>query len=372
MSDQQQPIDRSHELPIPQPPEHLYGLLGNLPELEPSFVVKSFWRLADLYGEIFQINFVTRRAVIVNTHELAVPVLDDAYFEKTIVGALEGLRPAIKDGLFSAYPGEPNWGKAHRLLMAVFGPLSVRKMFPDMKSIALQMCDRWDRMGPDYEIVASDDFTRLAFDTIGKCGFSYNFFQFFQEHVHPFATQMAETLSEAGKQSARTSLENLIRYKDAQHMKDNIAAMHKLVDQIIADRKKRPQPDRYDLLNVMLNEADPATGEKLSEENIRFNLVTFLIAGHETTSGTLSFLFYHLLDHPDKMMKCIEEVDRVVGTEDVDVKHLSQLKYVDACIKVCFPLGFTHCNAAKNVNRKPCASRVPSPSSPAGQRMTLC
>ena len=42
----------------------------------------------------------------------------------------------------------------------------------------------------------------------------------------------------------------------------------------------------------MLHVQDPETGEKLDDENIRFQIITFLIAGHETTSGLLSFAIY--------------------------------------------------------------------------------
>ena len=42
-------------------------------------------------------------------------------------------------------------------------------------------------------------------------------------------------------------------------------------------------------------------------------MVTFLAAGHETTSGTLSFLFYHLLKNPEKLQKAQQEVDQVLG-----------------------------------------------------------
>ena len=48
----------------------------------------------------------------------------------------------------------------------------------------------------------------------------------------------------------------------------------------------------------MLQGRDPVTGEGLSDENIRYQLVTFLIAGHETTSGLLSFATYFLLQEP--------------------------------------------------------------------------
>ena len=52
---------------------------------------------------------------------------------------------------------------------------------------------------------------------------------------------------------------------------------------------------QHDILDTMLEATDPQTGERLSDENIRYQMVTFLIAGHETTSGLLTFTLYELL-----------------------------------------------------------------------------
>ncbi|KAB8576180.1 hypothetical protein FH972_025708 [Carpinus fangiana] len=325
--------DQKEELPIPQPPTHLYGYLGNLPDLDPAFALRSIWRLADLYGPIFKLDLVKRQSVVLSNYELIKEVLSDDRFEKNVTGALQELRPLIKDALFSAYPHEPNWHKAHRTLMPVFGPLGVRKMFPEQLDIASQMILRWDRLGPDNIIDTADDFTRLAFDTIGICAFNYRFNNFYAEHMHKFATQMSESLLEAGKRAGRTGIENNLRIWSAQHLQENIDAMHKLCDDLVAERMANPRPEINDLLNTMLNVADPVTGEKLDVENIRNQMVTFLIAGHETTSGTLAYLFYNLLKNPETLQKAQQEVDQVVGDGPIEVKHMSQLKYVDAAIK---------------------------------------
>ena len=52
-------------------------------------------------------------------------------------------------------------------------------MYDDMLDISSQMVLRWDRLGADHAIDCSDDFTRLAFDTIGLCSFGYRFNEFY-------------------------------------------------------------------------------------------------------------------------------------------------------------------------------------------------
>jgi cytochrome P450 / NADPH-cytochrome P450 reductase len=78
-----------------------------------------------------------------------------------------------------------------------------------------------------------------------------------------------------------------------------------------------------------LNGVDPVTGEKLSDENIGYQMVTFLIAGHETTSGLLSFATYLLLKNPDVLQKARQVVDEVLGDEMPRVDHLARLRYIE-------------------------------------------
>ena len=58
----------------------------------------------------------------------------------------------------------------------------------------------------------------------------------------------------------------------------------------------------------MLTGVDRESGEKLDDVNIRYQIITFLIAGHETTSGLLTFALYFLLNNPDA--RCLAGVQR--------------------------------------------------------------
>ncbi|KAJ8127101.1 hypothetical protein O1611_g6537 [Lasiodiplodia mahajangana] len=310
---EQQDIDENAIVPIPQPPPHWFT--RNLPEMDPDFPVSSFWRLAPIYGDIFKLDLITRKSIVISSWELVNEVMNESRFAKSTTGPLKELRVLLGDGLFSADGTEPNWGKAHRVLMPVFGPLAIKKMFPQMQDMISQLV------------------LKLAFDMIGLCGFGYRFNSFYRDEIHPFAQQMAAALIEAGKRANRTSVENYVRIKSAEELHNNVNLMWALCDELVAERKRNPKPEARDILNTMLNVTDPLTGEKLSDENIRFNMVTLLVAGHETTSGTLSFLFYYLLKNPWAFHKAQQEVDRVVGDGVFKPEHLTQLKYIEACVR---------------------------------------
>jgi unspecific monooxygenase len=79
----------------------------------------------------------------------------------------------------------------------------------------------------------------------------------------------------------------------------------------------------------MLETAHPATGERLSAENVRRQVITFLVAGHETTSGALSFALHYLARHPDLAARARAEVDRVWGdTARPGYEQVARLRYV--------------------------------------------
>ena len=90
------------------------------------------------------------------------------------------------------------------------------------------------------------------------------------------------------------------------------------------------------MLGAMMTGVDRATGEQLDDVNIRYQINTFLIAGHETTSGLLSCTLYALLKHPEVLKKAYEEVDRVLGP-DINVRptyqQVTQLTYITQILK---------------------------------------
>src|SRR5262249_32986046 len=158
--------------------------------------------------------------------------------------------------------------------------------------------------------------TRLTLDTIALSGFGYRFNSFYQTEQHPFVEAMVRALEEAGSRARRLPLATqLMRTTKCQYESD-IRLMQDITSELIAKRRKAdPAEAPRDLLGLMLTAKDPVTGEGLDDANIRYQLVTFLIAGHETTSGLLSFATYLLLKNPQVLARAHDVVDRVLGAE---------------------------------------------------------
>ncbi|MFP7230956.1 bifunctional cytochrome P450/NADPH--P450 reductase CypB [Bacillus subtilis] len=310
---------------IPQP--KTYGPLKNLPHLEKEQLSQSLWRIADELGPIFRFDFPGVSSVFVSGHNLVAEVCDERRFDKNLGKGLLKVREFGGDGLFTSWTHEPNWQKAHRILLPSFSQKAMKGYHSMMLDIATQLIQKWSRLNPNEEIDVADDMTRLTLDTIGLCGFNYRFNSFYRDSQHPFITSMLRALKEAMNQSKRLGLQDKVMVKTKLQFQKDIDVMNDLVDRMIAERKANPDEDIKDLLSLMLYAKDPVTGETLDDENIRYQIITFLIAGHETTSGLLSFAIYCLLAHPEKLKKAQEEADRVL-TDTPEYKQIQQLNYI--------------------------------------------
>ncbi|WAO87403.1 Bifunctional cytochrome P450/NADPH--P450 reductase [Fusarium falciforme] len=307
-------------------------LLGNIKSIDPEFPLGSMVSLAEQHGEIYRLKFPGRTVVIVSTQALVNETCNEKRFKKCVNSALTEIREGVHDGLFTAKLGEENWGIAHRVLMPAFGPLSIQRMFDEMHDIASQLALKWARYGPDSPIMVTDDFTRLTLDTLALCSMGYRFNSYYSPVLHPFIEAMGDFLTEAGEKPRRLPLPGIVyRERDRKYQQD-IETMRSTAKEVL-DARKAGGSTRKDLLTAMLEGVDTKTGKKMTDESIMDNLITFLIAGHETTSGLLSFAFYQLLTHPEAYQLAQKEVDQVVGKGPIQVGHLSKLPYLNGVLR---------------------------------------
>ncbi len=318
---------------IPQPRE--LPILGHALEIGGEGVVDSLARLAREQGPIYRLTFPGQSLLVVTSHALASELCDQTRFHKHLHGPLRELRPLAGDGLFTAAHGEENWGRAHRLLMPVFGALAMPTYFEPMLDIADQMLTRWERLGPDAVHDVPDQMTRLTLDTLALSAFDYRFNSFYGDEMHPFVDAMVRALVEAGERPRRPKVVNAALLGRKKRFEEDVQLMFGITDELVARRRARlPDGDGpNDLLQRMLTSADPLTGERLSDENIRYQLITFLIAGHETTSGLLSYATYRLIRHPDVWARLQAQVDEVLGDRMPTQEDMARLPFVDQVLK---------------------------------------
>lgn len=321
--------------PIPHPPKK--PVVGNMLSLDAASPVQHLARLTKELGPIFWLDMMGSPIVIVSGHDLVEELSDEKRFDKAVRGALRRVRAVGGDGLFTADTGEPNWSKAHNILMQPFGNRAMQSYHSSMVDIAEQLVQKWSRLNADDEIDVVHDMTALTLDTIGLCGFDYRFNSFYRQDYHPFVESLVRSL-ETIMMTRGLPLENLWMQKRRRDLAADVAFMNSMVDEIIAERRKNTAASepKKDMLAAMMTGVDRATGEQLDDVNIRYQINTFLIAGHETTSGLLSCALYAMMKNPDVLKKAYDEVDAVLGP-DLDAKptyhQVTQLTYITQILK---------------------------------------
>jgi cytochrome P450/NADPH-cytochrome P450 reductase len=305
--------------------------IGNVRAIDLAQPIESLRSLAHEYGPIFKLTSPAGISVVVSGVDLVSEICDDARFDKVITAGLSILAEGPVDaGLFTAHTDDPMWARAHGILMAPFSMQAMRDYMPAMIDIADQLMGKWDRLNPGEEIDVPADMTRLTLDTIALCGFGYRFNSFYRETPHPFVQAMVRVLDESQARLRQMPIQTRLKISAQRQFEEDQAFMAGLVDDLIRKRRAMGDAaDNTDLLGRMITGVDRQTGLTLPDENIRAQCLTFLIAGHETTSGLLSFAIYFLLEHPEYLDRAREEVDRVLGgTLQPTFDQLHELTYV--------------------------------------------
>jgi len=300
----------NHLQPIPHPPGHLF--VGNLFDLDANHPIESMMDLAREYGPIFQIDMPGGNSrVVVSGFELVDELCDESRFDKMLGPGLRvlGASPLVR-GLFTSETADPNWHKAHNILLPAFSMDAMRHYHPMMLDIAVQLMQKWERLNPDDTVDVPADMTRLTLDTIALCGFNYRFNSFYRGTPHPFVMAMLRSLEAAQAQGQELPIQRTLNRQRSRKAQSDQAFMVQTVQRIIQERREsRATGTINDLLDRLL------TGVTLDETNIIAQCITFLIVGHETTSGLLSFALYALLKHQAVLARAHAEVDRVLGTD---------------------------------------------------------
>jgi len=104
------------------------------------------------------------------------------------------------------------------------------------------------------------------------------------------------------------------------------AVLRGAVDHVIAERRRHPS-GRADLLSMLMTARDEDTGETMTDEQLRVEVTTFLLAGQETTSLALTWIWYLLSQHPAARQQFENEIDSVLGGRPPDYGDLANLPY---------------------------------------------
>ena len=277
-------------------------LVGNLLDIDAAHPIESLAELAREYGPIFELDVPGRVALRGVGLRAGRPAVRQIALRQEGGGRVEVRWPGVRPAAVCSPPKRRTRTGARRT-MCCYPPSAWTRCaatYPRMLDIAVQLMQKWDRLNPDDVVDVPADMTRLTLDTIALCGFDYRFNSFYRDTPHPFVVAMLGSLEAAQAQARELPLQRQLHPRRDRKLRADQELMVQTVQHLIEERRRSGALGTInDLLDRMLTGVDRQSGEKLDETNIIAQCITFLIAGHETTSGLLSFALYALIKNPE-------------------------------------------------------------------------
>jgi cytochrome P450 len=277
--------------------------------------LQNMLRIGAGLGPLFEVQVFRQKFAVVTGAALTAELCDERRFQKALAPGVEALRDFAGDGLFTAHSDEPNWSLAHDLLRPAFTREAMQRYHPVMLEATRELFAVWDSRTEPVDVAA--DMTKLTMETISRSAFSHDFGSFTAAEPHPFVPAMVASLRNGQRKGNLGPVPGsrlLIRRLD-RRVAAHQAYVDTLLDDLIAERRAPGAEEHEDLLGIMLNTAHPDTGERIGDLNIRHQILTFLVAGHETTSGALSFALYYLCQDPALLARAQAETDAILGDD---------------------------------------------------------
>ncbi len=238
------------------------------------------------------------------------------------------LRPAIGESMFIAEGAEWRWQR--RTAAPVFSRRNMHALAPVMSDAALRCADRIDAAGP-RAIDMMQEMVTTTFDVISDVTFSGGE-AFNRDEVH---RAIDSYVAEAG----RVSLLDVLGFPDwvprpgRTLSARSLRQMKSVADDAITARAARGPATPPDLLDLLMAGTDPDTARRMDVSELRDNLLTFIVAGHETTALTLSWALYLCAFDEAAQDRARDEIQQAVGGRALRGEDVDALPFTRAIIE---------------------------------------
>jgi cytochrome P450 len=289
-----------------------------LPQLR-SDPIRTFRDAADRYGDLVHLKAGPHHGFLLTDPADIKHVLQDNARNYHKSPLFERLRDVVGNGLLTSE--DSFWLRQRRLAQPAFHRQRLITMADAMVACTEQMLDRWDHVatrGDTVDLVA--EMMALTQAIIVRTMFSTDLGATAEvvNRTWPIINRRI------GETFWSTKLETTLPLPANRRLWRALGELETVVFRIIADRRQAGR-DESDLLSMLLSARDDETGVGMTDRQLRDEVLTMLLAGHETTSLALSWTYYLLSQHPGVERIIAEEVDRVIGGERPAFAHVERL-----------------------------------------------
>ncbi|HUQ71517.1 MAG TPA: cytochrome P450 [Planctomycetaceae bacterium] len=277
-----------------------------------------FQSLREQYGPIVRVPLGPLTAYLVSDPDAIQHVLKDnaANYTKDTVEYQHLMQQVMGRSLLTS--DGAYWRRQRRLLQPAFDRASLERYANQVSEATTEWLDR---LPLDKPFDIARELRRLALTIIGRCLFSADFL--------PDSDRIGRAVDEVNA-TGGCHLKTVLSYIPGCRgpYRTAVGTLDQLMRLLIQERRAKPGPD--DMLSLLLDATDEETGRPLTDDQIRNELVTFLLAGHETTAGVLSWAVWMLARHPESERTLLAELQTVLGGRSPTGDDLPRLPYTNA------------------------------------------
>ena len=284
------------------------------------------------YGPAVRVPYAPGRAAYLLSgaeHAEHVLVARQANYRKAFT--YRPLRMVLGDGLLTS-EGE-TWAAHRRIVQPVFAK---RHLDPFVPAIADTVATRLEAWSCDAPIDAAAEMRRMTLDIVGRALFGADLAAEADELGHALATLQAGNLLGAGVALVPGRLgDALLRNtRRIPRFGAQIRRLDRLVDTMVASRRATAPEGDANLLDLLLAHSAGPEGEGLSDGELHDEVLTLVLAGHETTAAALSWTLAELSRHPGARERVEAEADAVLGSAaPITAADVDRLEWTHAVLQ---------------------------------------
>jgi cytochrome P450 len=304
----------------PGPARH--WLFGNLKEFG-SDQLAAMTRWAREYGDVVSARFGPRQVVFINHPDLVEEVLVTQNRKFIKHYRLRQTRRTLGHGLLTS-EGE-FWRGQRKLAQPAFHRDRIAAYARLMVDCTERMLGSWHD-GQVRDVQA--DMMRLTLEIVAKTLFDAEIGGDTAEASAAMEILMRAFIARTG---SLISPPHWIPTPLNLRVERAIRRLEQILMAIIAGRRASGE-DRGDLLSMLLQAQDEESGRRMSDRQLRDEVMTLFLAGHETTANTMAWAWVLLARHPDALARLQAELDLVLGNRLPTVADLPALKYAESVV----------------------------------------
>jgi cytochrome P450 len=239
------------------------------------------------------------------------------------------LSTALGDGLLTS-DGE-KWRAHRRVMSPSFDFRSIASYAPVVTDATEARIRAWDRRGDGDVVDIAAEMVGLTLEIISRTMFS--------AEGDSVGTNMDESLRKGfeelsfGLFDIAPLIGPILLNRKLRRIRKNFEALDAVMQQLIEARGKNTSGSPKDLLDRLIAATDSETGFKLTNEEVRDELVIIFLAGHETSALAATYTWYLLSQHPEAEAKLHVELDSVLGGRIPTYDDLQNLPYTRMVIE---------------------------------------